>query len=730
MEELKLMCPTMPSISDLPPKMQQMLKLPKKLFERSSGKAFLRLTKALVLLTTAYAILTVMPWYLLPLGWVITGTCFASLLAVGYACGTDTFFNNTVVNHIVGQICLIPLMLPFEAWREELTQQKETVCAKVQNYLSCSHFWWCTSFWQGITAHIEALFSLKSKRVLGNLVVLYLVASIFFPLFIYFTGVWGLFKYYIMPLVVYHFWASSFLKTSSLLKLLTNIEKSDLVTLAHYKYPKWVEFLSCELNYAVSSLHQFTTSLNVDLPAEEEESENKDNLKEKRIKQTNPMIPIYNLKEAFKFLKESTAESISVRLEEVDFFALLKSRTGELVSKGLIKDATQARDVIADMLKEVNWITAIFLAVTPVLGAVGVIYCQWYWQTWVLFFLHYLTGGIGITAGYHRLFSHRAYSAHPVFKYTLLFFATGAFQMSCLEWCNDHRAHHRYTDTDKDPYTIKKGFWYAHLGWLLWHREAPKSDIRDLQRDPVMRFQDQYYSGLALLQGIVMPTMIAGLFWGDWMGGFLIASVLSRVLVHHATFCVNSVAHYFGSFTYSDQRTPRDSWLVGLITFGEGYHNFHHEFPYDYRNGAEYHSFDPTKWLIWALSYVGGTYNLMRFDTETIEKGKLQMLEKEVIRRRELLHWGPQPDTLPEYTMEKVKEEFLKGEQLIVVDGFVHDVRGFIDEHPAGSAIVKPYLGKDASSAFNGGVYNHSNAARNMIDTLRIGKLVDKEKSE
>lgn len=184
------------------------------------------------------------------------------------------------------------------------------------------------------------------------------------------------------------------------------------------------------------------------------------------------MIPIYNLKEAFKFLKESTAESISVRLEEVDFFALLKSRTGELVSKGLIKDATQARDVIADMLKEVNWITAIFLAVTPVLGAVGLIYCQYYWQTWVLFFFHYLTGGIGITAGYHRLFSHRAYSAHPIvrspppthhlnraiswlgscsaylhsraqFKYTLLFFATGCFQMSCLEWCNDHRAHHR-----------------------------------------------------------------------------------------------------------------------------------------------------------------------------------------------------------------------------------------------------------------------------------------------
>jgi len=634
--------------------------------------------------------------------------------------------------------------------REELTQQKETVCAKVQNYLSCSHFWWCTSFWQGITAHVGALFSLKRKRVLGNLLVLYLVAATFFPLFVYFTGVWGLFKYYIMPLAVYHFWASSFLKTSSLLKLISKIERSDLVTMAHYKYPKWVEFLSCELNYAISTLHQFTTSLNVDLPLEEE-SESKDDLKERRVRPVMPMIPIYNLKEAFQYLKEST---LSVRLEEFEFFALLKSRTGELVNKGLLEDATQARDVIADILKEVNWITTGFLFFTPILGLLGVLYCEWNWKTWTLFFIHYITGGIGITAGYHRLFSHRAYSAHRIFKYILLFFATGCFQMSCLEWCNDHRAHHRhmhpegqnskdlnlisgclllpsrYTDTDKDPYTIKKGFWWAHLGWLIWNRkESPKSDIRDLENDPAIRFQHEYYAPLAVLQGLVLPTAIAGSLWGDWMGGFLIAGVLSRVLVHHATFCVNSVAHYFGSFTYSDQRSPRDSWLVGLITFGEGYHNFHHEFPYDYRNGAEYHSFDPTKWLIWVLSYVGGTYKLMRFDSETIEKGKLQMLEKEVKRRRELLHWGPQPDTLPEYSMDKVKEEFQKGEQLLVVDGFVHDVRGFLDEHPAGPAIVKPYLGKDASSAFNGGVYNHSIAARNILDTLRIARL-EKPKSD
>lgn len=113
-------------------------------------------------------------------------------------------------------------------------------------------------------------------------------------------------------------------------------------------------------------------------------------------------------------------------------------------------------------------------------------------------------------------------------KYTLLFFATGCFQMSCLEWCNDHRAHHRYTDTEKDPYTIKKGFWWAHMGWLVWHREPPKSDIRDLESDPIMRFQDNYYPLLSLFQGLLLPTLVAGIYWGDWLGGFLIAGTRLR----------------------------------------------------------------------------------------------------------------------------------------------------------------------------------------------------------
>jgi len=210
----------------------------------------------------------------------------------------------------------------------------------------------------------------------------------------------------------------------------------------------------------------------------------------------------------------------------------------------------------------------------------------------------------------------------------------------------------------------------------------------------------------------------------------LIGGVASRVFVLQATFCINSVAHYFGSFTYSDDKSPRDSWFVGLLTFGEGYHNFHHEFPYDYRNGMHYKAFDPTKWLICIMSWLGITYDLKRFSKEAISKGKLQMEEKAIKRQMALLHWGPPDETLPEYTTEDVQKYCKEGEKLIIIGQYVHDIRGFLDQHPAGSGILKPYVGTDATKAYDGLVYNHSNAARNILRTLRIAKFVPKQHAD
>merc|ERR1719230_1985668 len=137
--------------------------------------------------------------------------------------------------------------------------------------------------------------------------------------------------------------------------------------------------------------------------------------------------------------------------------------------------------------------------------------------------------------------------------------ATQTFEASAFDWCLDHRAHHRYTDTERDPYNIKRGFWYAHMGWLLKKRDKKrvKADISDLKRNSFLVWQHENYVPLALFTGIILPTVICGLGWGDWAGGFYIAAIACRVAMLQCTFCINSVAHSLGEFTFDDKRTPK-----------------------------------------------------------------------------------------------------------------------------------------------------------------------------
>jgi stearoyl-CoA desaturase (Delta-9 desaturase) len=128
--------------------------------------------------------------------------------------------------------------------------------------------------------------------------------------------------------------------------------------------------------------------------------------------------------------------------------------------------------------------------------------------------------------------------------------------------------------------------------------------------------------------GIVVPTVACGLGWGDYYGGYFIAALTRLVFVHHSTFCVNSLAHYAGDATYTDAHTARNSVITALVTLGEGYHNFHHEFPSDYRNGVEHWQYDPTKWFIRVCAAFGLAYNLKRFPANEIDKGMLQMRQK------------------------------------------------------------------------------------------------------
>ena len=203
-----------------------------------------------------------------------------------------------------------------------------------------------------------------------------------------------------------------------------------------------------------------------------------------------------------------------------------------------------------------------------------------------------------------------------------LIFGAGAFENSVLLWACEHRAHHKYVDHEEDPYCISKGFFHAHIGWLMFKLNPlpPFDNVADLQKDPLVLWQHRYIHWIGTLVAFVFPTII-GFVWGGWisaLGAFLIAGVARVVVLQHCTFCINSLCHYLGERPYSSKCSARDSWLMAIVTFGEGYHNYHHEFQYDYRNGVKPWQFDPTKWLIWTLSKFGLVSKLRRVSREKI----------------------------------------------------------------------------------------------------------------
>lgn len=288
--------------------------------------------------------------------------------------------------------------------------------------------------------------------------------------------------------------------------------------------------------------------------------------------------------------------------------------------------------------KKINWTNTIFLIATPIIGVVGtILLCSFgmvKWQTWVFFVIYIFATALAITAGYHRLFSHKAYQAHPFISFIMAMFGAACFEGSVLEWSTDHRNHHRFVDTEKDPYNINAGFWHAHIGWLI-HLDTSKrnfSNVEDLSASRILQFQHKYFKECAIFMGFILPMLVAAL-WGNALAGFVIVGALRVAFNHHSTFFINSLCHWSGKRPYSIEQTARDNWLTALVTMGEGFHNFHHQFPLDYRNGIRYFHYDPTKWLIYGLSKLGLTRNLRRVSDYKILSFRLRV-EEEVLKQK------------------------------------------------------------------------------------------------
>jgi stearoyl-CoA desaturase (delta-9 desaturase) len=278
----------------------------------------------------------------------------------------------------------------------------------------------------------------------------------------------------------------------------------------------------------------------------------------------------------------------------------------------------------------VNWVTTAMFTLT---FAVAVIVVPWYGVShgydaaaWFWFPLLVGANGMAITCGYHRLFAHATYDAHPVLKFVYLLFGAMALQNSALVWCAGHRVHHRHIDdTERDPYCAKLGFWFSHIGWMLRRYPSGEPDfstVRDLERDPLVRYQHRYYLPLTLGMNFGLPLLL-GWASGDMLGMFLLAGVMRLVISHHVTFFINSLAHIWGSQPYTEDNTARDNAVVALLTYGEGYHNFHHMFAHDYRNGVRVWQWDPSKWFIAFMSWLGLAKNLKRVPWFKIQRARL-----------------------------------------------------------------------------------------------------------
>ena len=235
----------------------------------------------------------------------------------------------------------------------------------------------------------------------------------------------------------------------------------------------------------------------------------------------------------------------------------------------------------------------------------------------------YILGGMAITVGY-RLYAHKAYSANPFFEWCILISSALSFEMSALMWSHDHRIHHNHVDTEKDPYSINKGFWYAHVLWLFdYRRNFDESLVADLMKNPRVMLQHKYYVPFLIIVNLAV-FFLGWAITGSALASFYMGFLARMAMIHHCTWFINSLCHTVGSKTYARELSAVDNAIMAVLTFGEGYHNYHHAFAADYRNGIRWYHFDPSKWTIWIASKLGMVSKLRSINTLTVQKSLVQ----------------------------------------------------------------------------------------------------------
>jgi len=239
------------------------------------------------------------------------------------------------------------------------------------------------------------------------------------------------------------------------------------------------------------------------------------------------------------------------------------------------------------------------------------------WRDLALLFGMYIPISLGVTAGFHRMLTHRSFRAHPIARAIILIFGSMAVEGAAISWAANHLKHHALADKAGDPHSPVDGLVHAHLGWLFSHEQAdPNIYCRPLLRDPVVVFVDRTF-GIWVLLSLVIPFAIGG-----WTG-LLWGGLVRMFFVHHITWSVNSVCHTFGRRAFATPDRSRNQWLVGLLGMGEGWHNNHHAFPRSAVHGLDRWQLDVSAWVIAAFERLGLATEVQRIPHDVIARKRL-----------------------------------------------------------------------------------------------------------
>jgi stearoyl-CoA desaturase (delta-9 desaturase) len=304
------------------------------------------------------------------------------------------------------------------------------------------------------------------------------------------------------------------------------------------------------------------------------------------------------------------------------------------------------------MLNRINWqAVAVIIFLPIVLALLAVNYSKNYGIgkfEIILTIVGYYVCNITVGIGLHRLWSHNSYKTNKFVEGVLTFLSAGTLQGPVIAWASDHHNHHTFTDTDKDPHSPLKynnkvlGFLWAHIGWMIIKEESAKTisktTLVKLGRNKLLMWQLKYYWQIAIFMNIVPPMLIGYLIGGDMKSAYagLLFIAIGRAIQQEMTFCINSWTHFVGDQKYTSG-TARDSWGISILLLGENWHNFHHAFPSDYRNGHQWYHFDVHKWIIFLMSKVGLAWDLQLTSEERISAR--MTLTKEQFRKNTIENW-------------------------------------------------------------------------------------------